>query len=25
MPGRPASDQPSTPRTPEVIRPGEGT
>ena len=24
MPGRPASDQPSTPRTPEVIRPGEG-
>lgn len=22
MPGRPASDQPSTPRTPEVIRPG---
>jgi len=24
MPGRPATDQPSTPRTPEVIRPGEG-
>jgi hypothetical protein len=24
MPGRPASDQPSTPRTPEVVRPGEG-
>ena len=23
-PGRPATDQPSTPRTPEVIRPGEG-
>ena len=24
MPGRPATDQPSTPRTPEIIRPGEG-
>jgi hypothetical protein len=24
VPARPASDQPATPRTPEVIRPGEG-